>query len=81
MIGDKEDREREKRLICEAFVDVEGEVLDMLLQAKRDTKAARKPMRKLLKRQGVVSERGSQSSTGWDRGDKGDCKGKEPNRV
>ena len=33
-------------------VDAEGEVLDVLLQAKRDTKAARKLMRKLLKRQG-----------------------------
>ena len=34
-------------------VDAEGEVLDVLLQAKRDTKAARKLMRKLLKKQGM----------------------------
>ena len=37
-------------------VDAEGEVLDVLLQAKRDTKAARKLMRKLLKRQGMVPD-------------------------
>ena len=35
-------------------VDGEGEVLDVLLQAKRDQRAARKLMRKLLKRQGLV---------------------------
>jgi putative transposase len=35
-------------------VDAEGEVLDVLLQAKRDTKAARKLMRKLLKKQGMA---------------------------
>jgi len=33
-------------------VDAEGEVLDVLVQAKRDTAAARKLMRKLLKKQG-----------------------------
>src|SRR5919112_5522402 len=33
-------------------VDAEGEVLDVLLQAKRDTRAAGKLMRKLLKKQG-----------------------------
>ena len=37
-------------------VDAEGEVLDVLLQAKRDTKAARKLMRKLLKKQGMVPD-------------------------
>ena len=37
-------------------VDAEGEVLDVLLQAKRDARAARKLMRKLLKRQGMVPE-------------------------
>ena len=37
-------------------VDAEGEVLDVLLQAKRDTKAARKLMRKLLKKQGVMPD-------------------------
>src|SRR3712207_5717322 len=37
-------------------VDAEGEVLNVLLQAKRDTKAARKLMRKLLKRQGMAPD-------------------------
>src|ERR687886_752258 len=37
-------------------VDAEGEVLDVLVQAKRDTRAARKLMRKLLKRQGVAPD-------------------------
>lgn len=37
-------------------VDAEGEVLDVLLQAKRDSNAARKLMRKLLKRQGVAPD-------------------------
>ena len=37
-------------------VDAEGEVLEVLVQAKRDTKAARKLMRKLLKRQGMVPD-------------------------
>ena len=35
-------------------MDAEGEVLDVLVQAKRDTAAARKLMRKLLKKQGVA---------------------------
>jgi putative transposase len=37
-------------------VDAEGEVLDVLLQAKRDTRAARKLMRKLLKKRGMVPD-------------------------
>jgi transposase-like protein len=37
-------------------VDAEGEVLDVLLQAKRDTKAARKLMRKLLKKQSMAPD-------------------------
>jgi putative transposase len=37
-------------------VDAEGEVLDVLLQAKRDTRAACKLMCKLLKRQGMVPD-------------------------
>ena len=37
-------------------VDAEGEVLDVLVQAKRDTRAAAKVMRKLLKRQGMAPE-------------------------
>ena len=36
--------------------DAEGEVLDVLLQAKRDTKAARKLMSKLLKKQGMAPD-------------------------
>jgi transposase-like protein len=37
-------------------VDAEGEVLDVLLQAKRDAKAAGKLMRKLLKKQGMAPD-------------------------
>src|SRR5829696_2051311 len=37
-------------------VDAEGEVLDVLLQAKRDQHAARKLMRKLLKQQGMAPD-------------------------
>ncbi len=37
-------------------VDEEGEVLDVLVQSKRDQKAALKLMRKLLKRQGFVPD-------------------------
>ena len=44
-------------------VDSEGEVLDILVQSRRNKKAARKLMRKLLKKQGyapnkVVPENG-----------------------
>ena len=35
-------------------VDHEGEVLDMLLQRRRDTRAALRLMRKLLKKQGFA---------------------------
>jgi len=37
-------------------VDAKGEVLDVLLQAKRDTKAARKLIRKLLTKQAMVAD-------------------------
>src|SRR5690242_112622 len=37
-----------------ASVDHEGEVLDMLVQRRRDTKAALRLMRKLLKKQGFA---------------------------
>jgi transposase-like protein len=37
-------------------LDAEGEVLDVLLQAKRNAKAARKLMRKLLKKQGMAPD-------------------------
>ena len=35
-------------------VDHEGEVLDMLVQRRRDSRAALRPMRKLLKKQGFA---------------------------
>src|SRR5918997_5599491 len=35
-------------------VDAEGEILDVLMQAKRDKRAAMKLMRKLLKKQGIA---------------------------
>src|SRR5215218_1167425 len=44
-------------------VDAEGEVLDVLLQAKRDARAVRKLIRKLLKRQGMVPKSGSRTRT------------------
>ena len=37
-------------------VDAEGEVLDVLLPAKRDKRAARKLMRKLMKKHGTAPE-------------------------
>jgi putative transposase len=45
-----------KQMYLWRAVDGEGEVLDVLLQAKRDTKAARKLMRKLLRKQGVAPD-------------------------
>jgi putative transposase len=42
-----------KQMYLWRAVDAEGEVLDVLLQAKRDKRAAQKLMRKLLKRQGM----------------------------
>ncbi len=38
-------------------VDTEGEVLDFLVQRKRDAKAAKKLMKKLLKKQGFAPTR------------------------
>jgi putative transposase len=38
-------------------VDAEGEVLDLLVQSKRDKRAALKLMRKLLRKYAVVPER------------------------
>jgi putative transposase len=43
-----------RRLYLWRAVDSEGEVLDLLVQAKRDTKAALRLMRKLLKKQGYA---------------------------
>src|SRR3954452_3577993 len=45
-----------KQMYLRRAVDAEGEVLDVLVQAKRDTKAAGKLMRKLLKRQGMAPD-------------------------
>src|ERR687894_720040 len=41
-----------RRMYLWRAVDSEGEVLDLLVQPKRDTKAALRLMRKLLKKQG-----------------------------
>jgi transposase-like protein len=38
-------------------VDSEGEVMDFLVQRKRDGKAAKKPMKKLLKKHGFAPSR------------------------
>ena len=43
-----------KQMYLWRAVDAEGEVLDVLVQAKRDSRAARKLMRKLLKKQGIA---------------------------
>ena len=43
-----------KRMYLWRAIDQNGEVLDVLVQAKRDTKAALKLMRRLLKRQGFA---------------------------
>jgi transposase-like protein len=45
-----------KRLYLWRAVDSEGEVLDILVQSRRNKKAARKLMRKLLKKQGFVPD-------------------------
>src|SRR5215204_2879409 len=45
-----------KRMYLWRAVDSEGEVLDLLVQARRDTKAALRLLRKLLKKQGYAPE-------------------------
>jgi putative transposase len=45
-----------KQMYLWRAVDAEGEVLDVLVQAKRDSKAARRLMRKLLKKQGMAPD-------------------------
>src|ERR671913_1953157 len=45
-----------KRMYLWRAVDSEGEVLDLLVQSKRDTAAALRLMRKLLKKQGYVPD-------------------------
>ena len=43
-----------KRMFLWSAVDHEGEVLDMLVQRRRDSRAALRLMRKLLKKQGFA---------------------------
>jgi transposase-like protein len=43
-----------KRMYLWRAVDDEGEILDMLVQRRRDTRSALRLMRKLLKKQGFV---------------------------
>ncbi len=45
-----------RRMYLWRAVDSEGEVLDLLVQPKRDTKAALRLMRKLMKKQGYAPE-------------------------
>jgi transposase-like protein len=45
-----------KKMYLWRAVDSEGEVLDLLVQPKRDTKAALRLMRKLLKKQGYAPD-------------------------
>ena len=45
-----------KQMYLWRAVDAEGEVLDVLVQAKRDKRAAQKLMRKLLKKQGMAPD-------------------------
>ena len=45
-----------KRMYLWRAVDSEGEVLDILVQSRRNKRAALKLMRKLLKRQGFVTD-------------------------
>jgi transposase-like protein len=45
-----------KRMYLWRAVDHEGEVLDMLVQRRRDTRAALRLMRKLLRKQGLASK-------------------------
>jgi putative transposase len=45
-------------------VDAEGEVLDCLVQSRRDTRAAKKVMRQLLKKQGLLQAISSPTISG-----------------
>src|SRR3712207_1922324 len=60
-----------KQMYLWRAVDAEGEVLDVLLQPKRDTKAARKLMRKLLKRQGIAPDEWGGAGPGIKPGTRG----------
>ena len=48
-----------KRMYLWRAVDHEGEVLDMLVQSRRDSRAAMRLMRKLLRKQGFVPKCGA----------------------
>ena len=54
---DREGRVRRSGALRPRGVDNEGEVLDFLVQSKRNAKAALKLMRKLLKKQGWTPTR------------------------
>jgi transposase-like protein len=45
-----------KQIYLRRAVDAEGEILDLLVQLKRDTEAAMRLMRKLLKKQGYAPD-------------------------
>ena len=51
-----------KQMYLWRAVDAEGEVLEMLVQARRDATAARKLMRKLLRKQGILLLPGSRTN-------------------
>jgi putative transposase len=72
-----------KRMYLWRAVDHEGEVLDMLVQRRRDTQAALRLMRKLLKKQGfapklLVTERPLPAIGGWRRDRPRSGRGKLP---
>ena len=52
-----------KRMYLWRAVDDEGEVLDMLVQRRRDTRSALRLMRKLLKKQGFAKNSGHRQAT------------------
>src|SRR5215211_2368002 len=54
-----------KRRYLWRAVDSEGEVLDLLVQAKRDSKAALRLMRKLLKKQGGFVNLSNVAARSW----------------
>ncbi len=55
---------RRKRYWLWRAVDNEGEVLDFLVQRRRDARAARRLMKKLLKKRGFAPSRGLPTSFG-----------------
>ena len=51
--------------MCKRAVDSEGEVLDILVQSRRNKKAALKLMRKLLKKQGYAPNKVVTDTAMW----------------